>query len=403
MKVVIVGGGLVGLGTALALRERAPHVDVVLCDKEADVGRHQSSHNSGVLHAGLYYKPGSLKAQLAVRGIRRMKEFARDHGVAYETCGKLVVATNDAEVQRLRALFERGTTNGLAGLQWLGAAEAKEREPAVRATAAVLVPDEGIIDYAGVIAALKQRLLAAGVAIHTSQGLEGGARLSGRWRLRFTSREEEADGVICCAGLQADRVARSLGHEPDIQIVPFRGEYFLLRRSKLVRHLIYPVPDPRFPFLGVHFTRLALGGVECGPNAILAFDREGYRRGAFRLRDAADVLLSPAIWRFLGRNFATSVDEVRRSRSKAFFLESLQKLVPSLTDDDLQPGGVGVRAQAMRRDGTLVEDFQFVQRDGVLHVLNAPSPAATASLAIGEEIAERAMRQFAIPAPAPSE
>lgn len=403
MKIVIVGGGLVGLGTALALRERAPHVELVLCDKEADVGQHQSSHNSGVLHAGLYYKPGSLKARLAVRGIRRMKEFARNHGVAYETCGKLVVATNDADVQRLRGLFERGTTNGLAGLKWLGADEATEREPAVRATAAVLVPDEGIIDYAGVIAALKKDLLAAGVTIHTSAGLEGGERRAGRWRLRFTSREEEADGVICCAGLQADRAARSLGHEPDIQIVPFRGEYFLLRRSELVKHLIYPVPDPRFPFLGVHFTRLALGGVECGPNAILAFDREGYRRGAFRLRDATDVLLSPAIWRFLGRNFATSIDEVRRSRSKTFFLESLQKLVPSLTDDDLQPGGVGVRAQGMRRDGTLVEDFHFVQRDGVLHVLNAPSPAATASLAIGEEVAERAMRQFSVPASAPSE
>ena len=396
MKVVIVGGGLVGLGAAYALQARAPHAEIVLCDKESDVGTHQSTHNSGVMHCGLYYTPGSWKAKFAVRGIRRMKAFAAEHAIASDNCGKLVVATTAAEVERLRGLFARGQANGLTGLQWMTGAEAREREPAVRAEAAVLVPEEGIIDYGGVVAVLKRLLVQSGVTVKTSAQLLRARRAAGKWRLVFSSHEEDADAVICCAGLQADRVARAFGHAPGVQIVPFRGEYFLLKRPELVRHLIYPVPDPRFPFLGVHFTRLARGGVECGPNAILALDREGYRRGAFRAVDAAETFASPAIWRFVWRNLKTTVHEIRRSHSKTVFLESLRKLVPELQASDLTDGPVGVRAQAMRADGSLVEDFSFVEEPGVLHVINAPSPAATASLAIGEHIAEKADALFGI-------
>lgn len=391
MKVAVVGAGLVGLGTAYALQRLADGVDVAVWEKEATPGAHQSTHNSGVLHAGLYYTPGSRKAQLAVHGIRMMTAFARSHGVAHEVCGKVVVAASGDELPRLERLFERGTANGLRGLTRLGPEAVREREPHVRALAAVLVPEEGIIDYAGVVAALSREIAAAGGRIELGTPLLEAHFDDDRWTLRSLDREERFDLVVNCAGLHADRVARLLGDRPATRIVPFRGEYYEIRpeRAGLVRHLVYPVPDPAFPFLGVHFTRMIHGGVECGPNAVLALDREGYRRRAWRARDALDSLRFPGLWRFLARHARATALELRRSASARMFLRSLQRLVPEIELADLRPGQVGVRAQAMRPDGTLVEDFEFVAGQRALHVLNAPSPAATASLAIGEEIARR--------------
>jgi L-2-hydroxyglutarate oxidase len=311
--------------------------------------------------------------------------------VAHETCGKLVVAVTQEEVARLRALFERGTANGLQGLRWLSADEARGIEPHVNAEAAVHVPEEGIADYRGVVDALAAELTSAGVEMHAAAPVTRMAREGSGWRVTAGAHDLSADFLVTCAGLHSDRVARMAGEHPTTRIVGFRGEYFVLKpdRQHLVNHLIYPVPDPTFPFLGVHFTRLALGGVECGPNAVLALDREGYRRLAFNARDAASALSFPGLWRFMARYTRTTLFELQRSLSKSVFVRSLQRLVPAVTADALLPGPVGVRAQAMRRDGSFVEDFEFLESPGALHVINAPSPAATACLAIGEEVAAR--------------
>ncbi len=391
--VVVVGGGLVGLGSAYALQRLSPDTRVTVLEKERVLGGHQSTHNSGVLHAGLYYAPGSRKAALAVRGIRLMTEFARQHGVKHEICGKVVVAAGDDELPRLRRLFERGKANGLRGLAWLEAAAVRDREPHVRAVAGVLVPEEGIIDYAGVVEALRMEIERRAGEILTSAPLHAVHDDGGSWVMQAGDRELRADYVLNCAGLQSDRVARLLGADPQTHIVPFRGEYYTLRpeRGQLINHLVYPVPDPAFPFLGVHFTRMIHGGVECGPNAVLALNREGYRRLSFRLADAAEAIGFPGLWRFARQHAGATIRETYRSFSRTAFLRSLQRLVPELALDDLAPGPVGVRAQAMRADGTLVEDFDFVSRPRALHVLNAPSPAATASLAIGEVIARQVL------------
>jgi L-2-hydroxyglutarate oxidase len=421
MRILVIGGGLVGLGTARALRAKFPRAHLTLVDKESTFGAHQSTRNSGVLHSGLYYAPGSARARLVRRGLEQMRQYCRDRGVVHDVCGKLVVAATDDEVPRLRALFERGQQNGLRGLRWLSAAEAREIEPHVRVVAAVHVPEEGIVDYRGVVDALVQELREGEVELHAGAPVVDISRDGAGWRARIgdavaetgahgaatsdgppgagiaqvapssTPRELRADFVVTCGGLHSDRLARLAGERPRTRIVGFRGEYFVLKaeRQHLVRGLIYPVPDPAFPFLGVHFTRLARGGVECGPNAVLALHREGYARWAFRAGDAASALTFPGLWRFVAKYAATTFFELRRSLSKDVFVRSLQRLVPEVTGDDLLPGPVGVRAQAMRPDGTLVDDFDFLERPGALHVLNAPSPAATACLAIGEEIAAR--------------
>jgi L-2-hydroxyglutarate oxidase len=348
-----------------------------------------------VLHAGLYYKPGSAKARLAVRGIRLMTEFCRAHGVPHEICGKLVVATDEAEVGRLQTLLERGTQNGLAGLRWLGQGQLREIEPHAAGIAAVQVPEEGIVDYAAVIAALAADNRQAGIALHTGARVLG-ARHEGAagWVVASTAGDFRADFIVNCAGLHCDRVAALAGEERRTRIVPFRGEYYQLRpeSTHLVRHLIYPVPDPAFPFLGVHFTRMIQGGVEAGPNAILATAREGYRKTDVNLRDLADALGFAGLWKFMGRHRRMCWEEIVRSFSKRRFCASLQKLVPAITEADLAPGGAGVRAQAMTPAGELVHDFEFVERPDALHLLNAPSPGATASLAIGEEIVARVRR-----------
>jgi L-2-hydroxyglutarate oxidase len=389
VKIIVIGGGIVGLATAYRLGERMPGAEITLLEKENEVGKHQTGHNSGVLHCGLYYKPGSVKARLAVQGIRQMVAFCQENGVPHEICGKLVVAADDTEIERLRGLQERGTANGLAGLRWLGRDEMREIEPHVGGVAALRVPQEGIVDYARVCAALVARLRERGARVVTSARVTA-LRPSGKgWVAETNAGEFTADYLINCAGLWCDRVAELAGERRDMRILPFRGEYYKIRadRQSLVRNLIYPVPDPAFPFLGVHFTRLIHGGIEAGPNAVLATAREGYRKSDFNPSDLADVLTYGGFWRFLRKYPSMCWYELRRSFSRALFCRSLQRLVPEIQPDDLAAGGSGVRAQAIAPEGDLVQDFRFIERANALHVLNAPSPAATASLAIGAEIA----------------
>ncbi len=394
MRVLIVGGGLVGLGSAYAIQRLLPGVHVIVCEKETQLGMHQSTHNSGVLHAGLYYAPGSAKAELAMRGIRLMLAFAQRHDIPHEQCGKLVVASRQDQVAELRRLLEEGTANGLQGLSWLNGEEARAVEPHVRAVAAIRVPEEGIIDYRMVVEVLRREVEALGAQVVPGTRVERATRRDGKWIVSGGESQLQADFVVNCAGLQCDRVARVFGARPTITIIPFRGEYFMLEGTNLVRHLIYPVADSRMPFLGVHFTRMVHGGVECGPNAVLALDREGYRRLAFNARDAGDALTSLRLWRFIARYAGATLFELRRSLSKTIFLKSLQDLVPEVQASDLRPGPVGIRAQAIHPNGQLVSDFEFLEQSAALHVLNAPSPAATASLAIGEVVAQRVARQI---------
>jgi L-2-hydroxyglutarate oxidase len=393
-RIVVVGGGIVGLATAWRLTERFPGARVTVLEKEPEVGRHQSSHNSGVLHAGLYYKPGSRKARLAVRGIRQMVEFCKSRSLAHEVCGKVVVAVTPNEVFPLRTLFERGTANGLEGLRWLTPDQLHEIEPHAGGVAAVHVPQEGIADYPAVCRALSEEIRIRGGEVITASEVRAIAREGTSWRVHSTTGDYQAELIITCAGLHADRVAALTGHARDVRIVPFRGEYYNIRpeRQYLVRNLIYPVPDPNFPFLGVHFTRMIHGGIEAGPNAVLAFSREGYQKTDLRVRDLADAMAFSGLWKFLAKYSSMCWTEVRRSFSKELFCATLQRLVPEIQPQDLVPGGSGVRAQAMTADGLLVDDFHFVEGRGELHVVNAPSPAATASLAIGEEIAEAIAR-----------
>jgi (S)-2-hydroxyglutarate dehydrogenase len=390
MRVTVVGGGIVGLATAFRLQQRIPGARVTILEKDRAVALHQSSHNSGVLHCGLYYKPGSRRARLAVRGIRQMVEFCQTRGIRHDVCGKVVVAATEDEVPRLHALFERGCQNRLTGLRLLSGNELREIEPHAGGVAAIHVPQEGIADYPAVCETLAALVREQGGEIVTGARVTALHRDSGGWRAIHTAGETSCDFLVTCAGLYSDRVAELAGRKREVRIVPFRGEYYLIRpeRQFLVRNLIYPVADPRFPFLGVHFTRRITGGIEAGPNAVLAFAREGYTKGDVNLADVLDAVAFPGLWRFLGKYGQTCWDEIRRSFSRELFCRSLQRLVPEIQPGDLIPGGSGVRAQAMSPEGSLVDDFHFVQGERALHVVNAPSPAATSSLAIGEEIAE---------------
>jgi len=392
-RVLVVGGGIVGLATALRFGEAFPDVEVIVLEKEDGVGRHQSGNNSGVLHAGLYYAPGSTKARLAVRGIRQMVEFCQRNGIAHEVCGKVVVAVTEDEVPRLQALFERGQKNGLRGLRMLCRDEIREIEPHANGVAAIQVPEEGIVDYPQVC-----RTMASQVRGRVVLGAEvRSLRLSGaRWTASTTAGEFEGDVLVNCAGLHCDRVAEMAGVRREVRIVPFRGEYYKIKaeRQYLVNNLIYPVPDPAFPFLGVHYTRLIHGGVEAGPNAVLAFAREGYRKRDLKIGDLFDAVTYRGLWAFFRKHRKMCIAELRRSFSKELFCASLQRLVPEIRAEDLETGGAGVRAQALTRSGDLVHDFQFAAQKNALHVLNAPSPGATASLAIGEEIVRRAVVEF---------
>ena len=394
--VIIVGGGIVGLATAHRLVEARPQWKVLLLEKEARLAAHQTGNNSGVLHSGLYYKPGSAKALLAVSGLQQMVAFCRAHGIAHEICGKIVVATEPGELPRLETLWERGQANGLRGLRKLNPQQIKEIEPHAAGLAAIQVPQEGIVDYPGVCEKLGELIRRAGSEIKLNTRVQKIVPDSGAWMTQTGAAEFRSRFVITCGGLHADRLVRASGRKPTVKVIPFRGEYFKLKpaRQFLVRHLIYPVPDPKFPFLGVHFTRLVDGAIEAGPNAVLAFAREGYKWTDINLPDLAESLCYPGLWKFLAQYPSMCGYEIRRSLSKAEFTRSLQKLVPEIRADDLETGGAGVRAQAMLREGRLVEDFHFEEAPGILHVINAPSPAATAALAIGAKIVQKVLTRL---------
>ncbi len=383
----IVGGGIVGLALAFRLMQRVPGAKVSLFEKEQEVGQHQSGHNSGVLHAGLYYKPGSLKAKLAVTGIRQMRAFCERHAIAHDVCGKLVVACSQDEIPRLRDLYDRGQRNGLRDLAWLNPDQMREIEPHVAGVAAVRVPEEGIVDYPAVCRMLQKLISAAGGEVLTGTAVTELRRTKGGWAVNG----QEVDFLVNTAGLHCDRVLALAGLKRGARIVPFRGEYYQLSEEgrQLVRNLIYPVPDPRFPFLGVHFTRMIHGGVEAGPNAVLATAREGYRYSDFSLRDVVDTFSYGGFWRFMARYPSMTFFELKRSLSRSEFCRSLQRLVPALEERHLAPGGAGVRAQALAPDGTLLQDFEIVQAENALHLIIAPSPGATASLAIADHLIDR--------------
>ena len=389
--VIIVGGGIVGLATAFRLLEKRSKTRILLIEKESRLAAHQTGNNSGVLHSGLYYKPGSEKAKLSVSGLQQMIAFCREHGVAHEQCGKIVVATDENELPRLENLWQRGNANGLLGLRKLLPEQIKEIEPHAAGIAAIHVPQEGIVDYPAVSEKLGKIIRKNGGEIRLNTRLLKFVFRSGRWIAETSAGEFYSKFVVTCGGLYSDRLVRAAGQKPAAKIIPFRGEYYQIRKERqhLVRNLIYPVPDPKFPFLGVHFTRLIHGGIEAGPNAVLAFAREGYRSSKINARDLAEALCYPGLWKFLAAYPSLCGYEIRRSLSRREFCRSLQKLVPAICEDDLGTGGSGVRAQAMMPDGKLVEDFQFEEQRGILHVVNAPSPAATASLAMGEKIVER--------------
>jgi L-2-hydroxyglutarate oxidase len=392
-----VGGGIVGLSTAMQLAERGG-MSVAVLEAEDRVAAHQTGHNSGVIHSGLYYKPGSLKARLCVEGRDALYAFCRDRGIPHERCGKVVVATEEREIPALEELERRGRANGLRGIERLDAEGIRQHEPHVAARAGLWVPETGIVDYRAVCEAYATELEQRGGTVVTRTRVTRGARDSGGLVLETTSGRVRCGGLVNCAGLHADRVARACGADPGVLIVPFRGEYYDLipERRALVRNLVYPVPDPRYPFLGVHFTRRVSGGIEAGPNAVLAFRREGYSRFSFSAADTAEMLGYGGFWRMARKHWRTGVAEQRRSLDQRLFVASLRRLIPELENRDVIPAGAGVRAQAVAPDGALVDDFRFTTGDRMVHVLNAPSPAATASLAIGREIAALAMTTLGI-------
>jgi L-2-hydroxyglutarate oxidase len=396
--VVVIGGGIVGLSTAMHLLAAFPRLQVTVLEKEAQIASHQTGHNSGVIHSGIYYKPGSLKARLCVEGAAAMVRFCREHNIPHDVCGKVIVATREEELPALQQLMERGQTNGLAGLRMLSRKELRELEPHCAGITAIRVPSTGITDYTMVSREYGRKIETTGGIVHTATEVKGFSRDGDEIVIQTNRGDYRTRYAINCAGLQSDRVARMAGQNPDVMIVPFRGEYYDLvpQKHSLVRNLIYPVPDPRFPFLGVHFTRRVHGGVDAGPNAVLAFRREGYRRTDFDLNDAMEAITFPGFRTMAAKYWRHGAGEFYRSFHKAAFVKALQRLVPEIQSEDLVDGGSGVRAQALRRDGTLVDDFQFVFADGMLHVYNVPSPAATASLPIGGTIVQMAAESFGL-------
>jgi (S)-2-hydroxyglutarate dehydrogenase len=397
-NVVIIGGGVVGLGVALEITRRFPRLRLLLLEKEDRVARHQSGHNSGVIHSGVYYKPGSLKARLCVSGAAAMVEFCREHGIAHNVCGKVIVATHAEELPRLEELRLRGEANGLTGLRLIGPEELREIEPHATGLRALVVPSTGVTDYALVCEKYSELISAGGGTVLTSSAVTGIRRLADEIVVETARGAFSTSSLINCAGLHSDRISWMAGDDPGVMIVPFRGEYYDLvpERAALVRALIYPVPDPRFPFLGVHFTRRITGRVDAGPNAVLALAREGYRHSDISVRDLASSVAFPGFWRMAGRHWRNGLSEWHRSFSKPAFVRALQRLLPEVGGKDLVPGGSGVRAQALKPDGALVDDFQFVPSGKVLHVLNVPSPAATASLSIGKAIVDTAAESLGL-------
>ncbi len=391
---VVIGGGIVGLSTARALLGRHPGARLAVLEKEGGWARHQTGHNSGVIHSGIYYKPGSLKARFCLEGARALVDFCQERGIDYEICGKIIVATEPAELQLLDDLHERGLKNGLA-VEKLDPKQLKEAEPHASGLAALSVPSTGIVDYTRVARAFATLVEEKGGQLLTGTAVQGVSEGGHVVEVRTNRGLIRARTLVNCAGLHSDRVARLCGVDPGTKIVPFRGEYYELRSEKryLVKNLIYPVPNPNFPFLGVHFTRSVEGMVEAGPNAVLGLAREGYKKTDFVLKDFVEELTYPALWRLARTNWRTGVGEIHRSLSKKAFVRGLQKLVPEVREGDIVPIAAGVRAQALTGEGKLVDDFLISEGENSIHVLNAPSPAATASIPIGEEIARRTVER----------
>jgi L-2-hydroxyglutarate oxidase len=395
--IAIIGGGIVGLATAMAILKRSAQSLIVL-EAENRIAAHQTGNNSGVIHSGIYYKPGSLKAINCVQGRLAMYDFCEAHNILVDNCGKVIVATREDELPSLQRVFERGQANGLKGIRLLKPEEIKELEPHAAGIAGIHVPQTGIVDYIGVCNAYAEIINNAGGIIQTNSRVTGFRKVGSEFVLSTPQGEVTCRNLINCGGLQSDRIAKMCGLDPGLQILPFRGEYFevILEKQYLVKNLIYPVPDTRFPFLGVHFTRMVKGGIEAGPNAVLAFKREGYKMSSISLRDMAQYALYSGFWQMGIKYWKTGFGEFYRSFNKAAFVKALQRLLPELQEADVHRSGAGVRAQALDPKGNMVDDFSIVEAQHMVHVLNAPSPAATASISIGESIADMASRNFSL-------
>ena len=394
--VVIIGGGIVGLATALKIKEQKPQLSVVLLEKEAGVARHQTGHNSGVIHSGIYYKPGSLKAQNCLRGYNYLLDFCKKNDIRYDLCGKIIVSTAEHELQPMENVYQRGLQNGLQGMKKLSAGELKEYEPHVNGIAGIFVPQTGIIDYKEVSAKIAENFQQYGGHVLTSSKVTD-IKYNGTLSEVITEDSTYTGRlVINCAGLHSDKVAALTREKLDVRIIPFRGEYFLLKKEKqaLVKNLIYPVPDPNFPFLGVHFTRMIHGEVEAGPNAVFAFKREGYKKTDINIKETLESLMWPGFQKVMAKYWKTGMGEFYLSFSKAAFTKALQRLIPEVQEDDLIPAGAGVRAQACDRTGGLIDDFLILEDEHTINVCNAPSPAATSSLSIGHTLADMAVKRF---------
>ncbi|MBT1703655.1 L-2-hydroxyglutarate oxidase [Chryseosolibacter indicus] len=393
--IIVVGGGIVGLATALKLTEN-PSLKVLVIEKENEVGKHQTGNNSGVIHSGLYYKPGSLKARNCIHGYNLLINFCQQHNIPYELCGKIVVATEERELPLLKNLYERGQQNGLTGFKMLKPEELKEYEPHVTGLAGFFVPQTGIVDYKVVAQHYAEEIRKRGGEIVFGQRVVNIKIENAGVFVETDKSSYESKLLVNCAGLYSDKIAGLTTRDVNVKIIPFRGEYYKLREDKeyLVKNLIYPVPDPNFPFLGVHFTRMMRGGVEAGPNAVLAFSREGYKKSDINLKELGESLAWPGFQKVAKKYWRTGLGEMYRSFSKAAFTKALQKLIPEIQESDLVEGGAGVRAQACDRTGGLVDDFLILEESKVINVCNAPSPAATSSLSIGETVAELAGRRF---------
>lgn len=398
--IVVIGGGCVGLATAYKINSRYPHLKIAVLEKESRVSAHQTGRNSGVIHSGIYYKPGSYKAKNCVDGRRELVAFAKEHRINHDICGKIIVATEEGELAHMNKVYQNGMANGVEDIRLITAEEIKDIEPYCEGIAGIWVGCTGIIDYVGLTEKLAELLAKKfeGSRVFLNTEAKDFVKEGNKTIIKTNQQDFEAKYLIACAGLQSDRIARREGTGTDSAIVGFRGDYYDLSEEgrKKVRNLIYPVPNPQFPFLGVHFTRMVDGSVECGPNAVFVFKREGYHKTAFSLADTAAAFSYGGTWKFFAKHWRFGLDEYRGAFSKAYFLKRLQKLIPSLTSADIQPGRAGVRAMALSREGSMIDDFKIEARGNAIHVLNAPSPAATASLAIGQAIQEMAAKQFGL-------
>ena len=393
--IIVIGGGIIGTATALSLQKKSK-LNILVIESENELAHHQTGNNSGVIHSGLYYKPGSLKAKNCSEGRELLYRFCETNNIPFKKCGKIVLAISESELDALEQLYKRGIANGLTGIKKLGSDEIKNYEPYANGIAGLFVPQTGIVDYTKVTEKYAQLFLENGGSMETNCTFLSLKKSNGKIVVITSKKEFETKILVNCGGLHCDRIAKLCGVNPGLQIIPFRGEYYKLKKEKeyLVNNLIYPVPDPRFPFLGVHFTRMMKGGVEAGPNAVLAFKREGYTKKDFSFADMSQMITYSGFWKMASKYYGMGFGEFYRSFSKKAFVKALQKLVPEIQEDDIEPGGAGVRAQALESDGKLVDDFRILETDKMVHVLNAPSPAATASLSIGKKIAEIILSKF---------